>query len=203
MKSLFTCLRKLVKPFFKGYKDEILDILLFGSVIRGKENPNDTDILLIFTDKVNMNIVSELQKLLSMKIKNISVIPVTKKIYKTPTFLAREGILFEGYSLINKNFIASDFGYSSFGLFITSTKKFTNVERTRYYYALNGRRSLKGELKVLNGIRLSNDLIAIPLKNIERARAFFEHWKLDYQYVPILIPIRLGRAEILGKVKVG
>lgn len=200
MRSIISQLEKISKTFIKKYDGKLIDIILFGSLIRGKSVPKDIDILLIFNKKVDKNIEYELKKIVSGSIKDASLISKTEESYKETSFDAREGVLFEGYSLINSRFISSDFGFASFGLFLYDTSKMSNTDKTRFYYALNGRAS-EGFIKMIGGMRLSNNILAAPLGSIEPAKEFFDHWKIDYRYVPSLIPQRLGKASIIGKVR--
>ncbi len=199
MKSLITQFNKISKTFFKENKKEIKDIVLFGSLIRGKTKPKDIDILIIFKTKINKDIEYKFRKLLSNYAQNISIISKTEKEYIEPSFDAREGILFEGYSIINSRFIAEDFGFTSFGLFFYDTKNMTNAKKTSFYYALNGRSSNEGVIDKLNAIKLSDNIIAVPLNNIEVAKEFFEYWGLNYKYIPSLMPKRMGKKNIIGK----
>ena len=125
MNSKIIQLKRLSKGFFGKYHREIKDIILFGSLLRGKQNPSDIDIIIIFHEKVNKSIEYEFRKRLSGE--NVSVISKTEKNYLEPSFDAREGLLFEGYSLINSKYIASDYGFSSLGLFIYRTGNLNNV----------------------------------------------------------------------------
>ncbi|MFH1440395.1 MAG: nucleotidyltransferase domain-containing protein [Candidatus Woesearchaeota archaeon] len=191
------------KPFFEKHKNEIEDIVFFGSRMKGKLNPKDLDILLIFKKKVNKEIEYQLKNILGLlvfEINQISIISKTEESYKKETFDAREGVLFEGYSLIKSKFIASDFGFTSLGLFIYQTNKLSNVQKTKFYYALNGRGPTKGMVQELEGIKLSNNIIAVPLEKIEATKKFLNYWELEYKYVPTLIPKRLGKKSIIGKI---
>lgn len=201
MKLLTIQFTKICKSFFKKYKEEIKDIILFGSFIRGKIKPHDIDILIIFKTKINKDIEYELKKLLLKHAKNISLLSKTEKECIEPSFDAREGILFEGYSLINSRFLADEFGFVSFGLFFYNTKNMTNVKKTRFYYALNGRRSNKGLIDEWDAIKISDNIIAVPLDKIESTKEFFETLGITYKYLPSLIPRRMGRKEIIGRFK--
>ena len=50
--------------FYKKNKDIILDIIIFGSFIKGKENPKDIDILILYKNKKDIEKSYELKKLL-------------------------------------------------------------------------------------------------------------------------------------------
>ncbi|MDP2749946.1 MAG: nucleotidyltransferase domain-containing protein [Nanoarchaeota archaeon] len=199
MKLNILKLAKLSKAFQKGHADEIRDIILFGSVLRGKSEPGDIDILMLFNAKINRNIEYEFKKQASKIIKNLSLVSTTENMLYAPSFAAREAILFEGYSLIEKQFIASHYGFDSCGIFIYSTKKLKNVEKTKFYYALNGRRSSPGVIDSLKAIKLSDSMISVPLENVEEAKEFFDQQNIEFKYVPSLLPSRLAKKRIIGK----
>ena len=198
MKSRITQLKKISRDFFRANKDYVIDIVLFGSLVRGKENPNDIDILILFKDKVDKDAEYEFRKNAG---KDVSVISKTEAGLIEPSFDAREGFLFEGYSLVNDECIASRYGFSSFGLVIYDTNGMTNTQKTKFYYALNGRGESNGIIGSLSGIKISDNVIAVPLDKIEYAKEFFDFWKLDYKYIPSLIPSRLARKQIIGRVR--
>jgi len=194
MKSKINQLIKISQDFYRKNKGMISDIVVFGSLMRGKEEPKDIDIIIIFKNKIDKAIEYELRKKLPS---NVSAISKTWSNLTKPSFDGREGFLFEGYSLVTKEYISSLYGFSSFGLIKYSTKEMTNVEKTKFYYALNGRNSSEGAIISFDGIRLSDNLIAVPLWKIELAREFFDFWKFDYTYIPTLIPGRLSKKSIL------
>jgi predicted nucleotidyltransferase len=199
MNSKITQLSKICKKYSKD--KNILDIILYGSYIRGKDNPKDIDIIIIFKDIVNKDREYQIRKELSKKIDNIQIISKTEEQYKEPSFDAREGILFEGYSLISNLLLAENYGFRSLGMFIYQTNKLSNVNKTRFYYALNGRKEQEGIIKTIKAIKLSNNVILVNLDKIETAKDFFEFWKIEYKYVPTLLPIRMGKASIINKVR--
>ena len=45
-----------IHGFFQENKAEVLDIILIGSTVRGKESPQDIDILLLFKTKENLDL---------------------------------------------------------------------------------------------------------------------------------------------------
>ena len=57
-----TNFNKQIKKFYKEHKNKLLDIILFGSSLRGKENPADIDILLLFKEKEDLEIAYQLKK---------------------------------------------------------------------------------------------------------------------------------------------
>ena len=177
---------------------EIKDILVFGSLIKGKEKPNDVDILVIFKKRVIKDQEYQIKKILTRHYNNISIISKTKKTITEASFDARESILFEAFSLLTKKNIAEEYGFLSFGLFKYNFSNWDKLQKTKFYYALNGRGSEEGIFQQLNSIKLSDQTILIPLNKIDNFKEFLDSWKLDYKYIPIMIPKRLGKSKILN-----
>lgn len=194
-----TKLRNKIKNLIKN-KNNLLDIIIFGSLIRGKNKPNDIDILIIFKDKVEKDLEYEIKKQLNIYYNNISIISKTKKTLFEPTFDARESILFEGESLISGKNIAENYGFSRFACFKYNLKNWDNLNKTKFYYALNGRRKNEGMVKKLDAIKLSDSLILISINKMELFKDFLDSWKINYKYIPMLIPYRLGRKVILENI---
>ena len=57
-----TKLMSKVQALIKENQDEILDIVLFGSSVRGKEKPRDIDLLIIYKTKSNSELNYEIKK---------------------------------------------------------------------------------------------------------------------------------------------
>lgn len=200
MNSEITKLSKISKGFYQKHKGEIKDIILFGSLMRGKSSPNDIDILILFKNKLNKDIEYEFKKQAAKELENISLISKTEIALYEPSFDAREAILFEGYSLIYNENLSSRYGFDSVGMFIYKTKQMSNADKTMFYYALNGRRGSAGILDALKGIKISDNIIIFPLNQIEGAKEFFGQWEIEYIYAPTLLPSRLAKKNIIGKV---
>ncbi len=179
-----------VNAFYKKNKDEILDILLFGSTIKGKERPEDIDILVIYKDKDNLNLNYELKKILEKIAHNIQI---TSKAYPNlfnPEFKARESFL-EAYSFINKKNISDGLGYQNRVLFRYDLKKFNKSDRMRFYYALYGRNNAGGILKELGAIKFAETIVICPLNTSEVMKDFFKSWNIEYIAAHILVPKRI------------
>ncbi len=177
-----------IKSFLKG-KKEILDIILFGSVTKGKRKPKDIDILILFKEKVNENINYELRKKLEEKGFKTDIIGKTYKELFSVRFKPREDILSDGYSMALGEKLSEAFGYKSFVLFRYGLKNLTNSGRIRFYYALEGRAKQKGMIKSLNGIKFTNAVVLIPIQNSDEFENFLEYWNLEFKKTKILIPL--------------
>jgi len=176
---------------------QIEDVILFGSSVRGKEKPGDTDVLVLFKAKVDKEAEYLVRKELEKNFKNVSIISKTVNSVYESTFDAREAFLFEGVSLVSKKKIADKFGFTAWGLFKYNFKNWNKLTKTKFYYALNGRGSSVGILSQLGGIKLSDEMILIHLDKIEPLKDFLASWKCSYQYFPILLPERFNKKNIL------
>lgn len=181
----------IIDRFYKKYKNEIIDIILFGSSIKGKEKPKDIDILLLFKDKENLNIEYELRK----NIERLKyAVQITTKTYEKlfdKNFKARESFLGEGYSLVNKRFIAEGLGYYGCILFKYSLKGFSQSKRMQFQYALYGRDKKTGIAKELALNKFSTAIFLCQITNSEKLKEFFERWGIKFEMFPLLIPGRI------------
>lgn len=180
--------RSLITEFYKKRANEILDIILFGSAIKGKEKPNDLDILLLFRYKEDLDTAYELRK----RLKKFDIeVHVTTKTYEglfDKNFMAREAFLGEGYSLVRKEFVSKGLGYNSISLFKYELKGFSQSRRMQLQYALHGRDRKSGIVKELMLRKFANTIFFCPVENTEKLKDFFENWNIRFEQFQILIP---------------
>lgn len=186
-----TAFKSEIKNFFNKNKEILLDIILFGSSIKGKEKPNDIDILLLYKSSKNIDVSYALKKTIEAKGYCIEITDKTYNELLNPNFIAGISIISEGYSLVYNKFLFEGLGYLSFNLFKYELKQFNKSERMRFYYSLYGRNNEKGMLKMLDSIKFSDSIILCPVENVERMKEYFDTWKLKYVEFPILIPERI------------
>ena len=191
-----TKLQNSLKEIIKNNND-IEDILIFGSSVRGKEKVDDLDILVLFKTKIDKNIEYAIRKELEKHYNKIAIISKTIKTSVDQSFDARESILFEGFSLISGDNLAKKYGFSSLGMFKYNFNGWNKLRKTKFYHAFNGRKGKCGIADLLNCIKLSNNLLLSPLDKIEHVKEFLESWKMNYVYIPIIIPQRLNKKNIL------
>ncbi|MBU0459873.1 MAG: nucleotidyltransferase domain-containing protein [Nanoarchaeota archaeon] len=190
---------KLKHELKKVVSEELADIILFGSTVRGKAKPGDIDVLVLFKEKIDKEIEYKIRKILEKYSQKISLVSKTRKTVLEPSFDARESVLFEGISLLTGLNLAQIYGFTSFGMFKYNFKDWTKLQKTKFYYALNGRKGQEGIFQKLSCIKLSDQIILVHLNKIELFREFLESWKLDYRYIPVVMPERLGKKKILER----
>lgn len=183
---------KIINNFLK--KPEVVDVLLVGSVIRGKEKPNDIDLFVIYSE--NAKNLIDLDYSLRKELKEISKdFEITGSRYSElfkPEFIAREAVLAEAYSFRTKKFFSQGLGYQNLVLFKYSLKELNKSKKMQFYYALHGRGKEKGLLKQNQCYKFSEGILLCPAINSETIKNFLERWKLKYLNFPILIPNRIA-----------
>lgn len=190
-----TKLMSKVNVLIKKNKDKILDIILFGSFVKGKEKPRDIDLLVIYKTKIDSELDYKIKKefeVFSFEVDLVS--KIYNDLFKS-TFLARESYLSEGYSLIQKKFISDGLGYKPMVLFRYDIRHFNKSQRMRFYYSLYGRNS-EGILKKLKLYKFSERVIMAPVEESERVKEYFSTWGIKYLEIPILIPLRIVESEV-------
>lgn len=171
--------------------EDVLDIVLIGSVLRGKVEPKDIDILLLFKTKTSTDVAHELRKKVERHFAQVEVIQATYEQLFSPAFKARSAFFF-GYSLLREKFVSEGMGYAAKMLFKYSLKGLSQSKRMTFQYALYGRDGEGGLAKLLSLEKLAPTVFLCPLEHSERFRLFFEQWKMEFEEYPVL----LGKGQI-------
>ncbi len=170
-------------------KKEIFDILLYGSSVKGKEKPRDTDILMLFERtplKERTEIAHEFKIFISKKYKTDVKTINLKELFERE-FLARQGVLIEGYSLLHKEKFSERLGFGGYSLFNYNLKNFNHNKKTKFTYALIGRRNEKGIIKQLDIIPCGKGVYKVPIENSLVFEEFLIKWGVEYNKENILV----------------
>lgn len=176
------------KKFAK--KNEIFDIVLYGSAIKGKSQARDIDILIIFTNeklRVRVILAQQLKEILREKILNLDIKTINLNELFDKEFLARQSILIEAISLIDNKTIAEKIGFKGYTIFKYELKNLNHNEKTKFTYALSGRNS-PGILKKFKAEKLGKGVVQIPIENSITFEEFLTNWKIKFQSKNVLIP---------------
>lgn len=177
-----------LKSEIKNFKTEsIFDIVAYGSVVRGKEKANDLDIAIILNKKEKLNeklkMAAKLKDGLDFLEIDVDVKTIDILDLLDPTFIARQAILTEGYSLLNRKFLHESFGFNAFTIFTYDLQNLTESQKKMLYYALKGRRGQKGMLKLKGGEQLSNCMIKVPIQHSEEFKSLMKKLKFNYETI--------------------
>lgn len=183
-----------VQAIIKENENEILDVVLFGSLVRGKEKPEDLDLLVIYKKNINSELINKMRKEFETLGVEVDLVPKSYNDLFKSAFIARESYLSEGYSLIQRKFIAEGLGYKPMVLFRYDIKGFTKSQRMRFYYSLYGRNT-EGMIKKLRLCKFSERIIISPVEESENVKDYFKSWSIKYLEIPILLPLRIIESD--------
>ncbi|MBI4983060.1 hypothetical protein HZC32_00230 [Candidatus Woesearchaeota archaeon] len=183
-------LNLIAKKFVSKY-NYVFDIVIYGSTVRGKTKIRDVDVALICREGVPVGEKLELAQIFKTQIKplilhEIDVKCISLSDLTDQTFMARAGILAEGYSLLEKNFISARFGFEPRAIFVYSLAGLSNSKKTIFQYVMKGRRGQTGLLASRDCKHLGSGAIAVPLVHSEEFKQLFERQKIKYTMYPTL-----------------
>ena len=166
-------------------KNNVWDVVVYGSYVRGKYNPNDIDIAIILNEpssaKNKLLLSQELRKMLPGKKYAFDVKTVDLNDLLNNGFLGREAILAEGLSILKKVSLAERFGFTAFALIEYSLKKLTKAKQKMFYYALSGRKRGTGFLSKHGGKIISKGVLKVPTKHLEEMKSLMEINNVSYK----------------------
>jgi predicted nucleotidyltransferase len=181
-------LTQLRKRLSSEKKDKnILDIILYGSSTRSGQKYNDIDIAVIFNSGTlkerleKIHIVKEKLNMINIDIKAFLITDLFDK-----TQFARTGILLEGISLIDGKKFSEKLGLKPYTIFFYTLEGLTHTEKVKFNYLLSGR-TVKGVIAQLDGKRLLNGCIKIPIENTELFKKILDKNKIQYSYEKMLV----------------
>ena len=165
---------------------DIWDIALYGSFIRGKEDARDMDIAVLtrkeFSEEKKLSLAQQIKEQLTNTFPEIlfDVMVVDVSDFLNPHFLAREGIIAEGYLILKKEYLSKLLGFETFAYIKYSLQGLTASQKKMLYYALHGRRDMNGVLKEINGQCVSREVLKIPLQSSYNMEQLLKLHRVSY-----------------------
>ncbi len=180
-------LESISNKFFK--KEKLFDIILYGSAVKGKDEPRDIDIVLIFLDKElreRLDIAQQFKKDLPKELKfDVQTMNVSDLF--DSSYFARQGILIEGYSLVSGRKFSDKFGFKGYSLFSYNLSNLNHNQKILFTYSLSGRGKEEGMIKKVNGKSVGRGAFLIPIESSLMFEEFLEKWKLKYSKRNMLV----------------
>ncbi|MFA5797264.1 MAG: nucleotidyltransferase domain-containing protein [Candidatus Woesearchaeota archaeon] len=129
MKSeLSSKIRNDFKKFVKNI--DIIDIIIFGSAVKGKINPSDIDVAIITTNKdLEINLTGY----------HISIITIEDFFVKPITLI--NTLIREGYSILNNKKFSEIFRFESKILYTYSMKNMDNKQKVKITTLFRGKKN--------------------------------------------------------------
>lgn len=162
-------LTKKLKPLLKKYK--LNDIVIFGSFVRGKFNPNDLDIALIVKNENKELIFNAENEIKSICEKSDIIILNFDEIYE-PLFAS---IFKEGFSILKEEFFYNLHGVEPLKLYKYSIKFLNPVQKVQF------ERGLNKIIKSINGVKIVRSVVLVPLNLSEEFEEFLKTWKIHFE----------------------
>ena len=185
-KELFLVMKKIRQWVIKN---NVWDVILFGSSMKGSLSPRDADLCIIIKDddeKKSLDLVDSLGKLTdNFKLKfHINIL--TSSSFISGNTLAKT-LLNEGHSIKRNEGFSSVFGFENKSLFVYTLKHFSPSKRVKFHYLLRGRYGSKGILNEAQGRFLGAGSILVPTEKEDLLKAIFDKWDVKYKINRVLI----------------
>lgn len=178
---------KKIKDWIK--KEKVIDVILFGSVIRGRIKPSDIDLCILVKDKEekrSLDLIDSLGRLLDENNFKIHINILTDNNFISGNTLAKT-LLTEGFSIKNGKNFSKIFGLENKSIFVYSLKEFSSSKRVKFHYVLRGRYGNKGVLEEINGRFLGSGSIILPTTGEDCLKEVFGMWNVKYRVFRTLI----------------
>lgn len=174
MKSEILSIKNKLKRFLEN--KEILDIIIFGSFIKGSLSPKDIDIAII-TDLKSINKFPDNFHVSILSPKDFFINP--------PTII--NTLLREGYSLKNDKSFAEIYKFSNKVIFNYSLTSLKPSDKVRMVNILRGKNKETGMVKNNMGEWLANQVFIVPVGNEHIFEKLFLNFKVKFKKSFILI----------------
>ena len=175
-------LRKILLKTLKSYKKVVWDIVIFGSIVKDKQKPNDIDVAVVFSEN-DLKLVERI---------SAEIGSVSEKIHYNWIFLDEIGenplwmtLMLEGFSVKTGKKMSELFGCKTGVIFSYSLVNLEN--KSKFSHALTGRNGNSGKLDEVGGEMLAKGAVFVPAEKSDSFRDFLNYWKADYKMHKVII----------------
>ena len=180
----FLELKRICKEFIKE-NSNIVDIVIFGSIVRSKRKPGDVDICVLSLDKFKK--LDKLKKVIGKEFKkDVHVSILYLRDFLNPEETLWKTIFHEGISLTKDKLLSKLIGFDPSVLFWYKLENLKLIDKIKFSYALRGRNEKGGILREVNGEYLGKGCIMVPVENEDEIREFFARWSVSFNRRRIL-----------------
>lgn len=154
-----------------------LDIVVFGSSVKGSVAPNDLDALVVCADGADITRVRRafdgLPEEVQLKFVKLG------ELVETHTLL-KQAAVHEGHSVRLGMPVREALGFESHTLFTFSLTNLQQTGKVKFQYALYGRGSREGVLGSNGGRGIAPGAVLVPVEKESDMEAFFKEWGAEY-----------------------
>ncbi len=165
----------------------IFDIVVYGSLVKGKRRPADIDIAVIFrTGRLRERLakVQDIKKVI--KEERIDVKGILLEELFQETFFARSGIFLEGISIFDGRPFAQRIDFAGSSLFSYTMRDKTHSEKVKFNYVLSGRKGA-GIVELLEGKHLAPGTIQVPMRQADEFEEVLRKHNITFNRKNILV----------------
>src|SRR3989338_1094662 len=173
-------LKTYQKKLKKLLDDNLVDILIFGSLVKGGR-PKDIDVALLVKEKAKVDTLKMkkiLQGIISKEI-DVQILDINS-IYSSLWLT----LIKEGFSVGKNNFLSSLYKIKPAVLYKYSLQKLTKVQKVQFE---RGIKNVLGQ----EGNFLTRSVVLVPLQLKNRMMEFLKNWDIyyesqEYELLPLL-----------------
>jgi len=162
-------LKRNLRSILKKYNHIIKDIILFGSFVKGRDNPKDIDLAVIIKER-DINLAQYIKK--EIGIDKIHLDFITLDDVYTPLFLS---LINEGYSIQKDDFLRNILKIKPMRLYAYDLKHLDRSKKTLFGLAL------KIALKKISGEKISTGAVLVPISQTGYFEDFLDIWGMKYK----------------------
>lgn len=176
--KIWSSLRLKIKPWMR--RNNINDVVLFGSLVRGKVHPRDIDLCIILEENQEKNVLELVNSLAKeLRVFKVQINHLTTKEFLEGKSTLIKTLLIEGISVKEGSPLARKFGFETKTLFAYKLTNPTPSEKVRFHYLLQGRYGREGLLGKLEGKLIGERVIEVPIYNEEPLKEALELWPVE------------------------
>jgi len=158
-----------LKRILKRY-DVVKDIIIFGSFVKGRDDPKDIDLAFIVKEK-DTRLVNLIKKELMVSKAHLEFITLDD-VYSSSLFLS---LINEGYSIKKDNFLKNVLKIRPMRVYSYDLKHLDKSKKTLFGIAL------KKSLRRIKGDKISTGAVLIPLRQTSYFEDFLDVWGMKYK----------------------
>lgn len=162
--------------------EDVIDIVLYGSVLEGKSFPNDIDIAVLTTDPLSYEEKKEIRN--AFEEADLEFLTLEEMM---TTAIGQE-VFLKGKSLITETFLTERFNLLPRVLFTYTLSGMEQAEKVKATRALYGQNSKGGMVKELDGTKIARGVLLLPLETSREMTEVLIRNNIKYKKIPVLLP---------------
>ena len=162
-------LKKNLQQILKRY-DFIVDIIIFGSFVKGRDTPKDIDLAFIVKEK-KTQFISEIKSLIKVPNPHLEFIKVDE-VYHSVLFLS---LINEGYSVKLEAFLREHLHLKPMKLYAYNLTHLQKSQKTTFGVALNK------TISKIGGEKVSVGAVLVPIESTSYFEDFLSAWEMKYK----------------------